>query len=105
MIGSEAKAKLKATYLKPLRDAGYELAPRRGSRLSQILGAYEIFQQQRDVTHPLVDTMNKANSEITDYFENREGKIVSDTINITYLKENLFLSSCIAFKLRKFLTK
>ena len=87
VIGGEAKAKLKVTYLKPLRDAGYELAPRRGSRLSQILGAYEIFQQHPDITHPLVDTMNRANSEITEYFENREGKIVSDTINVTYLKE------------------
>ncbi|WP_431291657.1 ATP-dependent nuclease [Pedobacter sp. P26] len=86
-IGGEARAKLKATYLKPLRDAGHELAPRRGSRLSQILGAYDIFQQKPDVIHPLVETMNKANADITEYFENKEGKVVSDTINITYLKE------------------
>jgi putative ATP-dependent endonuclease of OLD family len=86
-ISGEARSRLRVTYLKPLRDATYELAPRRGSRLSQILGAYEIFQQQPNVTHPLVDSMNKANSEITEYFENKEGKIVSDTINNTYLRE------------------
>ena len=86
-IGGEAKAKLKVTYLKPLRDAGYELAPRRGSRLSQILGAYDIFQQQPNIVHPLVETMNKANADITDYFDDKDGKVVSDTINHTYLKE------------------
>jgi putative ATP-dependent endonuclease of OLD family len=86
-INAEAKNLLRVAYLKPLRDAAYELAPRRGSRLSQILGAYEIFQQIADTDHPLVTTMNKANSEITEYFEDKEGKIVSDTINYTYLKE------------------
>ncbi|MGX1640569.1 ATP-dependent nuclease [Sphingobacterium sp. NPDC055431] len=87
VIGGEARSRLKATYLKPLRDAGHELAPRRGSRLSQILGAYDIFNQKPDVVHPLVETMNKANDDITEYFEKKEGKVVSDTINVTYLKE------------------
>lgn len=86
-INAEAKGLLKVTYLKPLRDAAYELAPRRGSRLSQILGAYEIFQQDANTNHPLVDAMNKANAEISEYFEDKEGKIVSDTINYTYLQE------------------
>lgn len=86
-LSGEAKNKLRATYLKPLRDASYELAARRGSRLSQILGAYEIFQKKPNVVHPLVDSMNKANSEITKYFKDQEGKIVSDTINNIYLKE------------------
>lgn len=87
MISGEAKNKLKATYLKPLRDAEYELAPRKGSRLSQILSAYEIFQKQDNIRHPLEETMDKANLEVTDYFENKEGKQVSDTINLSYLKE------------------
>jgi putative ATP-dependent endonuclease of OLD family len=86
-IPGEAKIKLRVTYMKPLRDAEYELAPRKGSRLSQILGAYEIFQHQENVVHPLVGTMNRANEEITGYFETSDGKIVSDTINTTYLKE------------------
>lgn len=86
-LSGEAKNKLRVTYLKPLRDAAYELAARRGSRLSQILGAYDIFQQKPNKVHPLVDSMNKANSEITDYFKEKEGKVVSDTINNIYLKE------------------
>ena len=87
MISGEAKNKLKVTYLKPLRDAEFELAPRKGSRLSQILAAYEIFQKQDSTRHPLEETMDKANLEVTDYFENKEGKQVSDTINLSYLKE------------------
>ncbi len=86
IMSAEAKIKLRATYLKPLRDAEYELAPRKGSRLSQILAAYEIFQQVEGITHPLVEAMERANLEITEYFNVKEGKIVSDIINDTYLK-------------------
>jgi putative ATP-dependent endonuclease of OLD family len=87
LLSSEAKNKLRVTYLKPLRDAEYELAPRKGSRLSQILAAHEIFQTATESKHALVETMDKANSEITDYFENKDGKKISDIINHTYLKE------------------
>ncbi|MDM1442768.1 AAA family ATPase [Myroides odoratimimus] len=87
IISGAAKNLLKVTYLKPLRDAEYELAPRKGSRLSQILAAYEIFQKQEGVKHPLEITMDKANQEVTDYFENKQGKQVSDTINLSFLKE------------------
>ena len=86
-LSTEAKNKLRVTYLKPLRDAEYELAPRKGSRLSQILGAHEIFQTEHGTKHALVDTMDKANSEVTEYFENKDGKKVSDIINETYLKQ------------------
>lgn len=98
MISGEAKNKLKVTYLKPLRDAEYELAPRKGSRLSQILAAYEIFQKQDSTRHPLEVTMDKANSEVTDYFENKEGKQVSDTINLSYLKEFSLLNNPLSSK-------
>jgi len=87
VICGEAKNKLRVTYLKPLRDAEYELAPRKGSRLSQILSAYEIFQKTDNTKHPLEITMDNANLEVADYFENKEGKQVSDAINIEYLKE------------------
>lgn len=87
VLNGEAKNKLKTTYLKPLRDAEYELAPRKGSRLSQILAAYEIFQVKAGVEHKLVGVMNKANADIGDYFDTGEGKIVSETINETYLKQ------------------
>ena len=98
VISGEAKNKLRVTYLKPLRDAEYELAPRKGSRLSQILGAYEIFQKIDDTKHPLELTMDKANLEITDYFENKEGKQVSDAINKDYLKEFSLLNNPLTSK-------
>ncbi len=98
MISGEAKNKLKVTYLKALRDAEYELAPRRGSRLSQILGAHEIFQEHENREHPLVETMNKANVEVKDYFENREGKEIAETINIKYLQEFSLLNNPLSSK-------
>lgn len=97
-LNGEAKNKLKATYLKALRDAEYELAPRKGSRLSQILGAYEIFHQKAGVEHPLVGVMNKANSDIGDYFDSGEGKIVSQTINETYLKQISLTNNMVSSK-------
>lgn len=98
MISGEAKNKLKVTYLKPLRDAEYELAPRKGSRLSQILAAYDIFQKKDNTRHPLEETMDKANLEVTDYFENKDGKQVSDTINLSYLKEFSLLNNPLTSK-------
>lgn len=98
VMAGEAKSKLRVTYLKPLRDAELELAPRKGSRLSQILAAYEIFQSKEDVIHPLVETMNKANTEIAEYFSDKDGKVVSDTINTTYLKELSLLNNPITSK-------
>ncbi len=98
MISGEAKSKLRVTYLKPLRDAEYELAPRKGSRLSQILAAYDIFQKNDGGRHPLEETMDKANLEVKDYFENKDGKQVSDTINLNYLKEFSLLNNPLTSK-------
>ena len=47
MLSAEVRELLKITYLKPLRDAGMELAPRRNSRLSQILQAHDAFKDKR----------------------------------------------------------
>src|SRR5690606_22363818 len=44
LLTSEAKEYLKATYLKPLRDAENELIAKRNSRLSQILLGDEAFK-------------------------------------------------------------
>lgn len=98
IISGEAKNKLKVTYLKPLRDAEYELAPRKGSRLSQILAAHEIFQKKDNKRHPLEETMDRANLEVSDYFENKDGKQVSDTINLSYLKEFSLLNNPLTSK-------
>lgn len=85
ILNAEARERIRATYLKPLRDAEAELAPKKGSRLSQILSAYKIFK----VTgrHKLETIMDDANTSIEDYFTKEEGKEVLKTINEEYLKE------------------
>lgn len=99
VMSGEARNKLKVTYLKPLRDAEYELAPRKGSRLSQILANYDIFQTEQGEKHTLVDIMNTANTSVNDYFENLEGKTILETINDTYLKEFSLVNNGVKSKL------
>jgi putative ATP-dependent endonuclease of the OLD family len=85
ILNAEARERIRATYLKPLRDAEAELAPKKGSRLSQILSAYKIFRIAGK--HKLETIMDDANSSIEDYFTKEEGKEVLKTINEEYLKE------------------
>jgi len=86
-----ARNKLRATYLKPLRDAQYELAPRKGSRLSQILNNYDIFQKEKPTDeHRLEKIMREANEDIEKYFSAEEGKIISKKINDDFLGEDGF---------------
>lgn len=99
VMSGEARNKLRVTYLKPLRDAEYELAPRKGSRLSQILANYDIFQTEHGKKHSLVGIMNIANTSINDYFENLEGREVLDTINDTYLKDFSLINNGLKSKL------
>ena len=47
-IGSAVRELVRATYLRPLRDAEAELKPGRQSRLSQILGAHRSIQGQEE---------------------------------------------------------
>lgn len=85
ILNAEARERIRATYLKPLRDAEAELAPKKGSRLSQILSAYKIFKVAGK--HKLETIMDDANTSIEDYFTKEEGKEVLQTINEEYLKE------------------
>lgn len=85
ILNAEARERIRATYLKPLRDAEAELAPKKGSRLSQILSAYKIFKVAGK--HKLETIMDDANTNIEDYFTKEEGKEVLQTINDEYLKE------------------
>lgn len=98
LLASEARNKLKVTFLKALRDAEYELAPRKGSRLSQILSGYDIFNNAPAHLHPLVEVMDKANDEVKEYFEKKDGKQVSDTINKSYLEQFSLLSNPLSSK-------
>lgn len=68
-LSGEARNLLKATYLKPLRDASLELKPGYKSRLAQILKVHPAFKDIEDgENHELVDVMKEANKEIENFF-------------------------------------
>lgn len=71
LLNSEAKSRIRANYLKPLRDANTELAPKRNSRLSQILSSHTAFENKDK--HFLIETFNEANNKIENYFEGKNG--------------------------------
>ena len=85
---AEAKALLKTTYLKPLRDAESELIAKKNSRLSQILIGDGAFKDP--VTHELVDVFNRFSGELKSYFSsassNHEGTKIKNKID-RYIKE------------------
>lgn len=66
-LNAEAREYLKATYLKPLRDAKGELIPKRNSRLSQILQGHEAFKGNED-DHKLKNISACFNCLIKKYF-------------------------------------
>lgn len=84
-LSGEARDYLRATYLKALRDAESELAPKKGSRLSQVLDNHELFEDKE--SHPLKDIMETTNNEIETYFSDPDGgKDLMDALN-SYLKD------------------
>jgi len=68
-MDGDARALLRTTYLKPLRDADAELTPGRRSRFAQILKSHSLFQKKDDVDHELEIIFKTANSAIEEYFE------------------------------------
>lgn len=69
-LDSKAREILKATYLKPLRDASSELKPGFRSRLTQILKAHPAFKQKDDGSvHKLVEAMEETNKKVENFFE------------------------------------
>lgn len=93
-IDGDARALLRVTYLKPLRDADAELTPGRRSRLAQILKAHSVFQHSDSEHHELEEIVSVANSAIEDYFRDRDdgvGACVLVRRLATYLNE--FLSA------------
>jgi putative ATP-dependent endonuclease of OLD family len=97
-LTAEAREYLKATYLKPLRDAENELIAKRNSRLSQILLGDSAFKG-KDNDHELVIIFENLSKEIDKYFKGQfevsttnnegeevkilpqEGKIIKDKID------------------------
>ena len=83
-INGEARDLLRATYLKPLRDAESELTPKKGSRLSQILYNHDVFEDEEN--HRLLRIMSLTNKAIEKFFTAHDGKELLLDIN-TYLDE------------------
>lgn len=94
LLNSEARNRIKAIYLKPLRDANIELAPRKNSRLSQILSSHSAFEDED--SHFLIETFKEANNKVDLYFKGKnmdqgelpdqEGKNLLEEIN-SYLEK------------------
>jgi putative ATP-dependent endonuclease of OLD family len=78
-LTADAKEYLKATYLKPLRDAENELVPKQNSRLSQILIGHEAFKDQDN--HQLVILLREFNKCVENYFKglDKDGNTSQDT--------------------------
>jgi putative ATP-dependent endonuclease of OLD family len=67
-MDGDARALLRVTYLKPLRDADTELTPGRRSRFAQILKAHSLFQKGATERHELETVLDTANEAIEQYF-------------------------------------
>lgn len=59
---------LRATYLKPLRDAENELTPGHRSRLAQVLGKHQLFEK-KEKSHVLERYFKVANQRVKSFFE------------------------------------
>lgn len=96
-MDSEARELLKVVYFKPLRDALTDMTHGYKSRLSQILGAHELFKTEKDVhgniiKHKLETDYEKLKTEIEKYFKvGGGGESITNEIN-SFLKEHFLLN-------------
>ncbi len=88
-LPAEAREFLKATYLKPLRDAKSELTPKKNSRLSQIFQEHDAFRNNEN--HVLLKIYEEFNDAITHYFdgEDKDGNILLSDQNGKSLKSSI----------------
>lgn len=77
-MDGDARALLRVTYLKPLRDADAELTPGRRSRFAQILRAHKLFQTTVGDKHELECIVDDANKAIEAYFNSADEAINPD---------------------------
>lgn len=89
-LKAEAKEYLKTTYLKPLRDANFDLTPKQNSRLSQILKTHAAFNN-KDKNHRLLDLFIEFNTNVSLYFEGKDsqGNIIPDDSKGKELKDKI----------------
>lgn len=106
-IGAAVRDLVRATYLRPLRDAEAELSPGRLSRLSQILGAHKDIEGQEkndfDVANPAAIPKNLVG--MMAFAQHHLGKHaviggVEQAINTQYLKEFAFSGDYLASRIR-----
>lgn len=91
-LRSEARSFLKATYLKPLRNANDELTPGFRSHLPQMLMAHSIFDKDSRRDNELVEIMHQANLKIENFFNSGEltkGEENNDSVNSKSVNEEL----------------
>ncbi len=72
-LTAEAREYLKATYLKPLRDAENELIAKRNSRLSQILLGDNAFKGKEE-NNDLINIFSGLKDELENYFKGIDSK-------------------------------
>ena len=106
-IGMAVRELIRATYLRPLRDAEAELRPGRFSRLSQILGAHpDIAGQEHNDFDPQDDTRKPEKLVgMMAYTQHHLGrhdvvKGVQDDINENYLSKFAFAGDTLASRIQ-----
>lgn len=72
LMTREARELLKATYLKPLRDADTELTSKKNSRLSQILREHNIFKKTDGEKTEFEEIFGDATKKISEEFNKKE---------------------------------
>jgi len=99
-IDGEARARLRVTYLKPLRDAQNELTAGRRSRFAQILRAHPHFQKTVvdgvQQPHRLEEIIATANKEIKKHFQPGEQKGDAGEASVLLRAINTYLESFFA---------
>lgn len=88
-LSSNARSLLKATYLKPLRDAKQELHPGYKSRLAQILKAHPSFKTHGE-GHKLVELVTDANKEVEEFFSQNYVEDHSLTGDLELILKNFY---------------
>ncbi|MFZ1059648.1 MAG: AAA family ATPase, partial [Candidatus Rokuibacteriota bacterium] len=106
-IGYAVRELIRATYLRPLRDAEAELRPGRQSRLSQILAAHNDIagQEINDFQKALPDTVPQNLVGLMAFAQHHLGehkviKSVQDDINKNYLGEFSFAGDMLESRIR-----
>ena len=106
-IGTAVRELIRATYLRPLRDAEVELRPGRQSRLSQILAAHQSIKGQEENDFDIENPTNVPEKLVglTAFAQHHMGKhkVISDVqkdINDNYLTKFAFVGDELSSRIR-----